>query len=263
MLCGRMTSSLTSSLLQAALLLVLVSVVGAVLPLLRHWSERGLHFFVCISAGIFLGAIFLHLLPELAAGTALAAGADTHGAALEPWAAALAGLVLLFFIEKIWLTGHDPHGNPHRVVWFATFIGLSVHSFATGLGYSAVAADPELVWTFLASIAVHKASETFSLATVMRLAGLGTRRALVALAVFSLAEPAGLIVGALFAGAPGEHGEPGMEPILTGLACGTFLYVAVGNLLPEVFHGSSERLLRMGGLVLGIALAAFGLTLLP
>ena len=252
---------MNQTLLQASLLLVLVSIVGAVLPLLRHWSERGLHFFVCISAGIFLGAIFLHLLPELAADTARAReGATPHAhdlAVLGPWAAALGGLVLLFCIEKIWLADHAPHGNPHRVVWFATFIGLSVHSFATGLGYSAVASDPALVWTFLGSIAVHKASETFSLATIMRLAGLDTRRVLGSLAVFCLAEPAGLMAGALLrTGAGGS----GVQPLLTGLACGTFLYVAVGDLLPEVFHGSSERLLRMGGLMLGIGLAALGLS---
>ncbi|HTE05092.1 MAG TPA: ZIP family metal transporter [Planctomycetota bacterium] len=273
---------MSSTLLQAVLVLVLVSAVGAVLPLLRHWSERGLHFFVCISAGIFLGAIFLHLLPELAVGTVgLRSGATAHEhdfATVAPWAAALFGLVLLFFIEKIWLTGHAhaPHAghahggpaaagaagaarapeNPHRVVWFATFIGLSVHSFATGLGYAAVASDPALVWTFLGSIAVHKASETFSLATIMRLAGLGTSRVLGSLAIFCLAEPAGLLAGAAFRGA----GAPaGVQPLLTGLACGTFLYVAVGNLLPEVFHGSGERLLRIGGLMLGIATAAAGL----
>jgi zinc transporter ZupT len=254
---------MTTTLLQAALLLVVVSIVGAVLPLLRHWSERGLHFFVCISAGIFLGAIFLHLLPELAAGTARShvdgdAGqpSGAHAlAAIGPWAAALFGLVLLFFIEKIWLVGHVPHGNPHQVVWFATFIGLSVHSFATGLGYSAVASDPALAWTFLGSIAVHKASETFSLATIMRLARLPTARVLGGLAIFCLAEPAGLLAGAAFRGGGGS----GVQPLLTGLACGTFLYVAVGNLLPEVFHDSTERLLRTGGLVLGIGLAALGL----
>jgi len=278
---------MSPTLLQAVLALVLVSALGAVLPLLRHWSERGLHFFVCISAGIFLGAIFLHLLPELAAGTA-SASSDGAGHShdlqfVAPWAAALFGLVLLFFIEKIWLTGHAPHGpakhahaghahdahgrvahaeaadNPHRVVWFATFIGLSVHSFATGLGYSAVAADPALMWTFLGSIAVHKASETFSLATIMRLAGLPDGRVLTSLAIFCLAEPAGLIAGTLFRS---EGAPQGVQPLLTGLACGTFLYVAVGNLLPEVFHGSSERLLRVGGLMLGIATAAAGLVAL-
>src|SRR5262249_29447183 len=162
---------MTAALLQTMLVLVAVSVVGAALPLFGSWSQRGLHLFVSVSAGIFLGVIFLHLLPELAAGAAR----DAAGETLLPWGAALRRLVLLFCIEKIWLVGHAAHGHAlapaggggragggsaggghahdepegerqHDVVWFATFIGLTVHSFATGLGYSGVAADPRLVW---------------------------------------------------------------------------------------------------------------------
>ena len=232
------------SLLQAGLLLTGVSAAGAALPLYRRWSERGLHVFVAISAGIFLGAIFLHLLPELARG----------GDSLAPWIAALAGLVLLFVLEKAWLA-HVGSGDPHNVVWFATFIGLTVHSFATGLGCAAAAADPALLWPFVGSIAVHKAGESFSLATVMQLAGLPTRRAIALLAIYCLAAPLGLLAGARLAI---ELADAGIAGVLTGLACGTFLYVAVGDLLPEVFHGDVARWPRVGGLLLGIAVAAAG-----
>jgi zinc transporter ZupT len=223
-----------------------VSVVGAALPLYRRWSERGLHVFVAIAAGIFLGAIFLHLLPEMAS------GGDARG----PWVAALAGLLLLFFVEKIWLAQPASHADPHDVVWFATFIGLTVHSFATGLGCGGLAAQPEVFWPLVGSIAVHKLGEAFSLATVMRLGGLATRRAVAFLGVFCLAAPVALAAGAGLALRPGGGG---LSAILTGLACGTFLYVAVGDLLPEVFHGSTARLQRVGGLLLGIAVAAAGM----
>jgi zinc transporter ZupT len=245
------------ALLQTVLVLGAVSIVGAALPLWRRWSQRGLHLFVSVAAGIFLGVIFLHLLPELAAGAAHPGAGG--GAALAPWAAALIGLVLLFFIEKIWLVGAHAAGHAvpgqheHDVVWFATFIGLTVHSFATGLGYSGVAADPQLLGPFLGSIAVHQASESFSLATVMQLAGLPRLRALVPLAVYCLSTPVGLLVGAHFTVAAG-----GVSPVLTGLACGTFLYVAVGNLLPEVFHGGDHRFPRVVGLLLGLLIACAG-----
>ncbi|MEY2808321.1 MAG: Zinc transporter, partial [Planctomycetota bacterium] len=51
-----------------ALLLLAAGVLGALLPLQRRWTERGLHLFVALAAGIFLGTIFLHLLPHLAGG---------------------------------------------------------------------------------------------------------------------------------------------------------------------------------------------------
>ena len=234
------------SIVQAGVLLMGVTAAGAALPLYRRWSDRGLHLFVAVSAGIFLGAIFLHLLPELA----------RDGETLLPWAAALTGLVLLFVLEKAWLSRVGPAADPHGVVWFATYIGLTVHTFATGLGCAGVVTDPRLLWPFVGSIAVHKAGESFSLATVMRLAGLPTTRAVVLLGVYCLAAPVGLLAGALLAV---ELQAAGLASVLTGLACGTFLYVAVGDLLPEVFHGDAARWQRVGGLLLGIAVAAAGL----
>jgi len=254
---------MTVTLGQAALLLAAVSALGALLPLHRRWSERGLHIFVAIATGVFLGTIFLHLLPELAVATArvtdTAGGASAGRAvALRPWWAALTGLVMLFVLEKIWLgrkRKSGAHGDPHDVVCFATFIGLSVHSLVTGLGFAGVAGDPKLLWPLVASVAVHKVGEGFSLATVMRLANLPTPRALALLALFCIATPAGLVMGAQLA--VGEQAAR-VAPLLTGLACGTFLYVAVADLLPEVFHGARDGAPRIVGLLVGIGVAAVG-----
>jgi zinc transporter ZupT len=237
---------MTVPLVQASLALALVALVGASLPLLRRWSERGLHITVSAAAGFFLGAIFLHLLPELATATS----------GRTPWIAALLGLVVMFFLENIWLVGWRRRADRHDVVWFASFIGLSVHAFVTGLGYGGVVADPRLAWTFVGSIAVHKAGEAFSLASLMRLARLERRRALGGIVLFALATPIGLLVGARLA-TDDQVGT--VSPLLTGLACGTFLYVAVADLLPEVFHGEADRWLRVLGLLVGIGVAASGL----
>lgn len=254
---------MTTPLLQAALLLTAVSAAGALLPLYRRWSERGLHVFVAIATGLFLGTIFLHLLPELAAATArLSETADGgRSVSLRPWWAALAGLVLLFVLEKVWLGRRAGHSDQHDVVCFATFIGLSAHSLITGLGIAGVPADTASFWPLIASVAVHKAGEGFSLAAVVRLARLPTARGLTLLAVFCIATPAGLVLGAQFASggqAAGGEQAAGIGPLLTGLACGTFLYVAVADLLPEVFHGVRHGTERLLGLALGIAVAAVG-----
>ena len=246
---------MSHALLLAAALLFAVHVLGAAPPLLLDLSRRGLHFCVSVAAGVFLGAIFLHLLPELAARPAAGGHVDRL-----PWIAALGGLVLLFFLERIVLTrpGHEP--DAHALVWSSSYIGLSVHSFATGLGFAAVAADPALVWPVLGAMAVHEAGEAFSLATVMRLAGLPRRRAALLLLAYSAATPAGLLIGgALTLGALGEA----LTPVLAGLACGTFLYVAVGDLLPEIFHEGGRRTAGAIGLLLGIAAAAIGVASLP
>ena len=245
---------MSDSLLTAACVLFVVHVLGSAPPLLARWSQRGLHFCISVAAGVFLGAIFLHLLPELAA-----RGEAQGVAARLPWIAALAGLVLLFFLEQIVLTRAGRAADPHRLVWTSSYVGLTVHSFATGLGFAAVAGDPVLLWPFLGAMAVHKAGESFSLATVMRLAGLPVRRAALLLLAYSASTPAGLLLGGAFAlGALGSS----VAPVLAGLACGTFLYVAVGDLLPEVFHESGQRASGTLGLLLGIGAAAAGSALM-
>ena len=47
--------------------LLLVGLGGGLLPLLVKWNDRRLHIALALSTGIFLGAVFLHMLPELPA----------------------------------------------------------------------------------------------------------------------------------------------------------------------------------------------------
>lgn len=224
------------------------TLLGALPPVARRWGDRGLHLFIAASAGIFLGTVFLHLLPELAA----ISGHDHHGGGEHgaggdplPWFAALAGFLGLFLLEKVWLRGKEERGreDPHAVVWVSTYIGLAAHAFTAGLGLSAVA----LEGLVLVPILWHKVTESFSLTSVLRLAGVGAGKTWALLGSFALATPLGYIFGeGLFA----RGGEA--SAVLMGLACGTFLYVAACDLLPEVFHHLERRTPRILALLMGI-----------
>jgi zinc and cadmium transporter len=247
--------------LETALFLFLASLAGALLPLHRRWSERGLHVLVSVSAGIFLGTIFLHLLPHIAGvAEGMSNGAsDVHAAAsiasssIAPWIAALAGLLLLFVLEKVWLPSVlNTHGaDPHTGLWVATFVGLSLHSITSGVALPAILEHPSARTQFLFSLLVHKAAETFSLATVMRLANLTHWRSLFFLACFAAIEPLGVLSGRALLNSA-HH----LDAVLTGFACGTFLYVAVCDLLPEVFHGSDRPALKVASVVAGVLITA-------
>ncbi len=242
--------------LQVALLLLVVSLAGALLPLYRRWSERGLHLFVSVSAGIFLGTIFLHLLPHLAGVDAAHGHGPAHEGGLGPWIAALGGLLLLFFLERVWLPRltTSSGADPHTVLWLATYVGLSLHSLTAGVALTAILEVPAARAQFLISILIHKATETFSLATVMRLAGIGSARAFTLLFLFAAIEPLGLLFGSQLA-----QSSHALDGILTGFACGTFLYVAVCDLLPEVFHGADGTLVKLGAVLFGIGITAISL----
>lgn len=245
-------------LLTTALALFGASAVGAALPLFRRWSERGLHVFVALAAGIFLGTIFFHLLPHLAGVEHADAPGHVHGTPADaiahsvwPWGAALLGILLLFLLEKVWLPARTQGAgsNPHAMLWSATYVGLVLHAATTGIALSGILEMPEGRTQFLVSIVLHKAAECFSLATVMRLAGLSTSRALRLLFAFALIEPAGLLLGGELAAL-----LPAAAPILTGFACGTFLYVALADLLPEVFHGAGSTRVKVGAVLAGVVL---------
>lgn len=227
------------------------TLLGAIPPVVRRWGDRSLHLFIALSAGLFLGTVFLHILPELGAlntggheGHDHGDHADSHGSLL-PWAAALGGFLGLFLLEKVWLRGFEERvsADPHRFVWVSTYIALSLHALAGGLGLAAIQSK----WIVLLPILWHKLTEAFSLTTVLRLAGVGSGRSWILIVLFAIATPIGFLAGDSFLRA-----GDGYQPILIGLAGGTFIYVAACDLLPEVFHNVGKPAPRLVALLLGI-----------
>lgn len=238
---------MTLTALETSLALFLVSLLGAMPPLARRWSERGLHLLVAASAGVFLGLVALHLLPELAE------PAPRGSSPLAPWLAALAGFFALLLVERLVLARADAPDtdSAHAQLWVSTVLGLSVHALAAGLGFAALLGRGRVEWLALVPLAWHKLTESFSLAAVLRLGALRRRRAGAVLLAFSLVTPLGFLVGAGL-----EADGAGIARMLTGFAAGTFLFVALVDLLPEAFHGSGRRWPRLLALAIGVVVSS-------
>ncbi len=257
---------MNAEILQLALLLFASVAIGGLLPYTRRWSEEGLHSLVALSAGIFLGTVFLHLVPELAA-AASAAGdynpADHVGHGHGPlsggvggwvWAAFAGGLAGLWLIERFVVHPHiaaKGHGSQHQLAWRATLFGLSVHALLTGLGLAGLAERPGH-WALWSAMLLHKLTEGFSLGTLLRLAHLRVGIAAAIVIGFSLVAPGGLALGRLLAVELGPFAD-----LLTAFAAGTFLFVALFELMPEVVHGGGSWLRRGLLVAAGVALAGF------
>ena len=56
--------------------ILLVGIAGGLIPLFFKWGDRQHHIALAFSTGIFLGAVFLHLLPSVAAAGAAGGGHD-------------------------------------------------------------------------------------------------------------------------------------------------------------------------------------------
>jgi zinc transporter ZupT len=240
----------------AATFLLATGMIGGAIPQFVSLSDKGLHRFLSLGTGMLLGTIFYHMLPEALEG-------------FVPASFVILGLLGVFVVEKVIFagTGHHHHNDNadvdadehdhsdadgdtgHRLIGVTAFAGLSVHALMVGLGLATQMGDLGAATPLLTSLLVHKTSEAFSLSTIFLLAGFEKKKALTMLGVFALIEPAGVVFGSL-AMSTLPHG---WEAAATGLAAGTFLYVALLDLLPEVFHRREGRWVSLLSLVIGIA----------
>lgn len=240
--------------LQHASILFAAALAGSALPLLVKRADRPLHLLLALAAGVFLGVVFLHLLPEVA---------DSAGEGSPLWLCVLLGVAGLFVLQNLIFKGeghahhHAPSGSSHGrhvALGYASFLGLAVHAFTAGVGLSAAAQTQQRLGDSLyLSILGHKIPESFSLATVFLLTGLPLRRIGLLIVFFALTTPAGMLLGSWLAGGLTTSGVE----ILAALAAGTFLYVAVADLLPEVFHNRDDVVLRLILVAAGVSLTAW------
>ncbi|QDU83697.1 putative permease [Planctomycetes bacterium Pla163] len=222
------------------------------------------------------------------------AGADRRRGTASPlvlWLAVVGGFVGLAALERLvlrrWIGGTHGHGHGdsaagaerpndggdadsgtgaashegdggrsrHAVLWRASFVGLGIHALFGGMSLAGLLGSD--LWAgALLFMLLHKLVESFSFSTVLRLANLKLGKAVLWIALFSCITPASFLLGRTFMTVAGPW-----QPLAVALACGTFLYVTVVDLLPEAFHRGSWKD-RLPYLVFGLALGGFlpGLT---
>lgn len=239
-----------------------VSMVGACLPLARDLTDRQVHALVSFSAGIFVGLLFLLLLPE-ALEECEEGGIDTHVAMY----AVLAGFLVILLVET-WMKHRGMRGCPdgcddadvHAMTSMSSFVGLSIHAACDGLALAAsFLAGEEVGLLTAAGMCIHKFAVMFSLSSVTLASEIPRRRALKYLLGFGLITPvSGLAFFALLSGVTDISGFTGVP---LAFAAGTFMYVALCDMLPEAFHRRGEEGQSMLLLILGI-LAMLAVTVL-
>ncbi len=240
-----------------------ISMIGAYLPRVRTLSDRQIHLLVALSAGIFLGLLFLLLLPE-ALEESEHAGIDTH----VTMYAILAGFLLIMGVETLMKHRHmsgcscecgsDTHS--HKITSFSSMIGLSIHAACDGLALaSTFLAGEAIAMITTVGMCIHKFVVLFSLSSMMLVTDIPKRKSMRYLLMFSLVTPvAGL---AFFGLMSGMSDVEGLSGIPLSFAAGTFMYVALCDMLPEAFHRKKQDLKSFGLLILGV-LIILAITLL-
>ncbi len=226
-------------LLYNAILFIATLAVG-LLTLANRWDDEPLHLFVSFGAGIFLGVVFLHFIPD-----SLADGASPMVAVML-----LLGFLLIFFVEKFLLTrGDGSVVQEHKAVAMTVLLGLTVHSLIEGMGLAMLNAGGEFSAVLFFSILSHNIPAAISLASLFLLARLDKKSLVIWLVVFSISTPGAALLSYFIFNA----GNSEYVTYLSALTAGSLLYVATGELLPEVFHTSGKKWFKLGLLLMGIA----------
>ena len=239
-----MFTSLVAIKVLAALAILVVGLVGGAIPILatrHHASHRILSLGNALAGGIFLGAGFLHLLPE-----ASEALGDVIDYPLAPLMAAIGVCVLLLIdrvlLETIQAAGTSQGKTAQKPIYpVVLLVVLSIHSVIAGI---ALGLEAGLAASLLVMIAIlcHKGSAAFALVVSVIAAGTGTARAWRTLAIFVAMTPLGIVIGmgasSLFQGKDATL----IEGCFIALAAGTFIYVAILDVISAEMSRIDDRL---------------------
>jgi zinc and cadmium transporter len=225
------------------------SLVGGLIP--DRWLARHRGGMLGFASGALLAAALLDFLPD---------ALKSSGASTGKWL--LAAIVALALVEWALSSAHTdasaptaarPQAGVSRATPF-TLLGATVlHNFTDGMAVAA-AFSSSLRVGIVASLAVivHEVPKETADYAVLRAAHVGKRRSLVALLCVQLAAGVGAIATII-----GEREIAATGPVLA-ISTGTFLYIALVDLVPGILHSSvrRERLEVAAALVAGVVLVA-------
>lgn len=278
-------------LLVYCIVILAVSILGGMLPALMRLGHRRMQLALSLVAGVMFGVGVIHMLPHAivlwgeSSAAELAGGPDLHGGLDPIMLSLLLGFLVMFLLERfLSFHQHEPagaiehdascgHGHVHdqtqspasgganRVTWFGAMVGLAVHTILSGI---ALAASVEAAQShghgemfagfgvFL-GVALHKPFDAMTIAMLMRAAGIGRARILLANIGFAMMVPLG--IGLFELGISGSKDQLAVTALALAFSAGTFLCIALADLLPELKFHDHDRLALTGMLILGVAIA--------
>lgn len=138
-------------------------------------------------------------------------------------------------------SGHSHMGQKDQkdagslAVAMVLFIALSFHSVLEGLG---IGAQTETAWGVFMAIIMHKGLAAFALGSGLVQSAMPVTHVMLYMVVFSFMSIIGIIVGWIIAADSSE--DSAAAGICVALASGTFIYVAVMEVIPQEFPRHSH-----------------------
>lgn len=211
---------------------------------MRELSQRALALLLSFSAGVLLGAVFFHMLPEIG---------EMLGENLG-WPI-LAGFLLIFVMERfVFVHACEERDCDIHQMGIPAFMGISLHSLLDGLALGAGLMLPQLGPVVLLAVIIHKMPDSISITSILLSAGWSRRKVAMLSLLFSLTTPVGALLAYFFFRAL----SPENVAIAIGISAGTFLAIATADILPQVHRIEERNPLTLLFLVLGLAVSWVG-----
>jgi zinc transporter, ZIP family len=211
--------------------------------------RRYLQAIMAFSAGLLIGVVFLHLIPEIIE--------LTQEASLIPrllMLTLLGGFLAIFLLEKLTIIhsekSHDVPGHHHHV-GLAGAVGLSFHSFLDGLAIGVgFKAGTEVGLVVLLAVIAHDFADGLNTVTFMLARRNSRWRTLSLLIVNAIAPVAGALLANFL------EIDPRLLAFLLAFMAGFLLYLGASDLLPHVHE--QPRFALIFSTIAGLASAALG-----
>ncbi len=275
-------------LLAYCVLIALASWLGGYVPLRLKLGHTAMQTLMSAVAGFMFGVALLHML-----GHALPDLQDHPGGTQTALLWLLAGFLAMFFTERFFTfhvhdpqraevattdDAHDEHPHPHscddhdhhhqpKLSWTGATVGMTIHSLIGGLALGAAMAPPALLDghadeagvaliglpVFLA-IVLHKPLDALTITALAKSGGLSHGSTLLLNFVFAWVVPIGALA-AWFGLTAFFADKPEVLAYALCFSAGTFVCVALSDLLPEVQFHQHDRVKLSAALLVGLALA--------
>lgn len=265
--------------IEAGIAVLAVQVLAAIGVLLagssEMWLRRWLPYVVSLAVGVLLATGTLHLLPD--AVTALGNRAGV-------WLTLTLTMIGLFAFERIFRTvsGVSPepapelagqecreihhHSHAHGASRPSTLLlGSLTHSLVDGTSIGAAfAVDARLGWVTALAVGLHEVPHRLGDFALLLHMGIKRKRAAWLAIAAGLSSVVGWGVVVLVGGAGGASGATGRIAWLLPVSAGSFLYISLVDLLPELFEErKASRVVWQVVAIAAGAVLAWGLTQLP
>lgn len=233
-----------------------VTLIGSMISLIgsfflaqkKTWPKKFLLQLTAFSSGVLLATSLLHLAPEAIEQL------DAHSV----FSVIFFSIVFLFVLERLvlWHHHHDTEHchAPKPSTWFIT-IADSLHNFLDGILIAgAFLIDPYLGLITAFAVAAHEIPQEIADFSVMVAGGMSRKQALLLNLVSALMAVVGALTAYYFA-----HSIEWVIPYIVAFSVGTFLYIALSDLIPELHShdlGNKQKWTQLLLFFIGVSIIA-------